>query len=247
MLQIKKYPRTKHIESSKWQHGDVRDFEPMKKLIGKNLIVEEKMDGSNSGISFIDGQLMLQSRGHYLVGNPREAHFSFFKQWANQHHISLKELLGERYIMYGEYLFATHCIFYDKLPSYFMEFDIYDKEKNIFLSTEKRQVLLNGVDFIHSVKVLGKGQYSSLKELLSLFGPSNFISDDPQKVFIENNPENNFMDELDFRGEMEGLYIKWEDSNQVLGNYKWIRASFIQTVLKSNHWIERKMIKNLCM
>jgi len=245
MDQILKYPRTKHIETSKWQTGDVRDYIAMSELKTKNLVIEEKMDGSNSGISFINGKLMLQSRGHYLLGHPRELHFSYFKQWANQHMIQLKELLGERYIMYGEYLFAIHCIFYDQLPAFFMEFDIYDKEERVFLSTERRQKMLEGVEFIKSVKVLGTGKFDSLKELLSLFGKSNFISENPQKVFSEKYPNNSSIHELDFKGEMEGLYIKWEDENKVLGNYKWVRASFIQTVLKSNHWVEKKMIKNL--
>lgn len=244
MNQILKYPRTTHIETSKWQTGDVRDFIPMNELVGKYLVIEEKMDGSNSGISFIDGKLMLQSRGHYLVGHPREAHFSFLKQWANIYYLSLKELLGERYIMYGEYLFATHCIFYDQLPDYFMEFDIFDKEKNIFLSTKKRREFLKGADFINSVKVLGEGQFNTLPDLLAQFGKSSFISENPKQVFEKQYPNIESVNELDFRGEMEGLYIKWENDTEVLGNYKWVRASFIQTVLNSDHWINRKMIKN---
>jgi hypothetical protein len=41
------------------------------------------MDGANCGISFNpDGELLLQSRGHYLTGGGREKHFTLFKQMA---------------------------------------------------------------------------------------------------------------------------------------------------------------------
>ncbi len=40
----------------------------------------------------------------------------------------LYELLKDRYIMYGEWLYAKHTVFYDNLTHYFMEFDIYDKK-----------------------------------------------------------------------------------------------------------------------
>ena len=44
--------------------------------------------------------------------------------------------------MYGEWLYAKHTVYYDALPHYFLEFDIYDKEQAIFLSTKKRKELL---------------------------------------------------------------------------------------------------------
>ena len=44
--------------------------------------------------------------------------------------------------MYGEWLYAKHSIYYDKLPHYFLEFDIFDREQKIFLDTETRHNLL---------------------------------------------------------------------------------------------------------
>ena len=48
---------------------------PFSEIAGRNLAVEEKCDGANSAVSFsADGELLLQSRGHYLTGGYRERH-----------------------------------------------------------------------------------------------------------------------------------------------------------------------------
>ncbi|HLG75255.1 MAG TPA: RNA ligase family protein, partial [Ktedonobacteraceae bacterium] len=156
MQKIYKYPRTNHLDGSGIQRGD-EDLSvmPIRGLAGQHVIVEEKMDGANSAISFSDdGTLLLQSRGHYLTGGPREKQFHLFKTWAYRYVNELQAALGERYILYGEWLYAKHTIFYTNLPHYFMEFDIYDKERDVFLSTEQRQTFLTALPFVVSVKVL---------------------------------------------------------------------------------------------
>lgn len=105
-----KYPRTPHIEGSRLQPGD-EDLSqiPFKTIQGKYIVVEEKVDGANTAVSAApDGELLLQSRGHYLCGGYREKHYNLLKQWANIHKDSLYRVLGSRYIMYGEWLYAKH-------------------------------------------------------------------------------------------------------------------------------------------
>src|SRR5262245_32278080 len=106
MDRIYKYPRTHHIEGSRLQEGDEDlDSVPFDSLKGRFIVVEEKLDGANSGISFDkDGTLLLQSRGHFLDGGARERQFALFKTWGNAHKQALWELLGSRYILYGEWL-----------------------------------------------------------------------------------------------------------------------------------------------
>ena len=68
MREIVKFPRTPHLEGSRTQRGDedVAIVSPLD-LRGQYLVVEEKLDGANSAISFDeDGTLILQSRGHVL-------------------------------------------------------------------------------------------------------------------------------------------------------------------------------------
>lgn len=130
---LKKYPRTPHLEGSRLQPGD-EDLSqiPFSDLKDKYLVIEEKIDGANSAISFSEeGELLLQSRGHYLTGGYRERHFNLLKQWANVHMDNFFDVLGTRYIMYGEWMYAKHSVYYDALPAYFMEFDIFDRERSI--------------------------------------------------------------------------------------------------------------------
>ena len=98
-LEILKYPRTPHLRGSRLQVGDLNDAMPYEALAGRHIVVEEKLDGANSALSFSnDGALLLQSRGHYLqidqMGG-RERQFNAFKQWARAHEAALLQLLEE--------------------------------------------------------------------------------------------------------------------------------------------------------
>ncbi len=158
MIPILKYPRTPHIAGSRLQPGD-EDLGVIapEVLEAGSLVIEEKLDGSNSGISFDrDGSLVLQSRGHVLTGGPREHQFNLLKRWANHYVAALRDILAGRYVMYGEWLYARHTIAYNQLPHYFLEFDMFDKDSGEFLSTERRASLLAGGPVL-SVPVLGTG------------------------------------------------------------------------------------------
>ena len=55
---------------------------------------------------------------------------------------ALWEVLGDRYVIYGEWALATHTIFYDALPALFLEDDIFDRVEGRFLSTRRRAALV---------------------------------------------------------------------------------------------------------
>lgn len=250
-LELKKYPRTHHIEGSKLQQGD-EDLSqiPFSAIKGKHIAVEEKIDGANSAVSFNEaGELLLQSRGHYLTGGYRERHYNLMKQWANVHRDKFYEVLGSRYIMYGEWMYAKHTVFYDALPHYFMEFDIFDRETKKFLDTPSRRKLVAQMPVV-SVPVLKEGIFQSKKELLDLIGPSNYIReghhDRLREYCLQNglDPER-ACQETDSSILMEGLYIKVEADGEVKERMKFVRASFLQTIAVSPvHWLERPIIPN---
>ncbi|HEY4355759.1 MAG TPA: RNA ligase family protein [Acidobacteriaceae bacterium] len=221
MRTIVKFPRTPHLEGSRTQPGDedVPIVSP-RDLRGRFLVVEEKVDGANSGISFdTNGTLILQCRGHVLSGGPRERQFDLFKRWANHHRAALWQVLGTRYVMYGEWLYARHTIRYDQLPHYFLEFDLLDTETEEFLGTDRRRNVLGGAPIV-SAPVLGSGNFDRLEHLL---GPSQCASTE----------------------RMEGLYIKWEEHGTVRGRYKFVRSSFLQAVEdQGEHWMDRPIEPN---
>jgi ATP-dependent RNA circularization protein (DNA/RNA ligase family) len=252
MDKIYKYPRTRHIEGSRIQAGD-EDLKNVKFEVIKDkfIVVEEKVDGANAGINFDEaGNLYLQSRGHFLNGGYGEKQFSLFKTWANSNKHNLRKILGSRYVMYGEWLYAKHTVFYDELTHYFMEFDIYDKMENKFLSTRKRREILEGCNFITSVLVLYEGKLNTLKELISFLGKSNFKSENCEEILKKQCEELNLSYEItrkqtDSSVLMEGLYLKFESEDEVIDRFKYVRSSFLNTISDSEtHWINRPIIPN---
>ncbi len=251
MADLLKFPRTPHLEGSRLQPGDEDlDAIPFSGIEGLYIVAEEKVDGGNCGISFsAAGDLLLQSRGHYLTGGAREAQFAPLKAWANRHHAMLRDLLEDRYVMYAEWVYAKHTIFYDALPHYFLEFDLLDRMTGVFLSTARRRERLAGLP-VCSVPVLFEGPAASLKSLTSLIGHSTFKSPDwasalrEQAVETDQDPER-VLSETDGRSEMEGLYIKVEDGERVIARCKYVRASFLDTVRSSrSHWMDRPILPN---
>lgn len=224
---------------------------PFSELQGRHLVVEEKLDGANCAVSFDEvGNLLLQSRGHYLDGGARERHFERLKGWATVHASALRARLGARYVMYGEWLYAKHTVFYDCLPHWFLEFDVFDRDLRQFLSTNARRALLEGLP-VGSVPVLHAGPLRSHAALVRLLGPSRFKSElwrdrlreqaRAQELNVERAER-----ETDSSDEMEGLYIKDEEHDQVVARFKFVRASFLTTVTDSgSHWLARPILPNL--
>jgi hypothetical protein len=251
MLTLHKYPRTQHLRGSRLGHGDEDlDQVPFSELAGKFVVAEEKLDGANAGLSFDEaGQLWLQCRGHYLGGGPRERQFNLFKQWASTHAADLYSVLGSRHVLYGEWLYAKHTVFYDRLPHYFHEFDVLDRQTGEFLSTRRRRELLEGLPVV-SVPVLFSGKVSHLEELLSLISPSLYKSPKWRESLRESaeaeglDPEQ-VARETDRSDLMEGLYVKAEEADSVVGRYKYVRADFHSTILDSGtHWARRPILPN---
>ncbi|WP_027342256.1 RNA ligase family protein [Hamadaea tsunoensis] len=242
-----KYPRTPHLAGSRLQPGD-HDLAqvPFEHVRGRHLVVEEKLDGANAGISFdADGTLRLQSRGHYLAGGPREKQFAVFKSWAATLADRLRPVLTDRFVLYGEWLYALHTVYYDALPHYFCEFDVLDTRTGEFLSTDRRRELLAGLP-VASVPVLRAGRFTAAGELTGLIGPSTCRTvawrGSLAAACAAAGVEVHTADTAD---DMEGLYIKVEEDGRVVERYKWVRASFLTAILDSGtHWADRPIVAN---
>lgn len=119
---MKKLPRTLHIEGSGLAHRDDPDAIQFNKLAGELLYIEEKVDGSGVSI-FFDDKLELQvwHRGSPATGKE----FNKLRGWALAHQDNLFAVLEDRYHLFGEWMLHKHTIFYDRLPQYFLESDIY--------------------------------------------------------------------------------------------------------------------------
>lgn len=251
MFTFIKYPRTPHLVGSRLQPGDDTVGQvDLASLTGGEFVWEEKIDGANAAVSFSsEGRLMLQSRGHVLTGGAREGQFSLFKAWASCHEQVFLDLLGTRYVMYGEWCFAKHTVFYDRLPHYFLEFDIFDRERQSFLATDERHALLAGSPVI-SVPVVHRGRLTTEKQVRQLIRPSLYKSADWEESLRVSALEAGIdPDEAGRQTEQsslsEGLYLKHESGGAVVGRYKYVRADFLQAIAESgSHWAERPLLPN---
>jgi len=227
-----KYPRTPHLFGSKGTDDDkhLSEAESLSFIANDSLIIEEKIDGTNVGIHFSDdGQMMLQCRGH-LITEGMHPQYDLFKQWTTVKRATMEQRLENRFILFGEWVYARHSVFYQQLTHYFFEFDIYDKQNSLFLDLEQRLALLDR-STIQTVPIIHTGKISR-KDLQGLIGPSKFDSQ-----FV--NPESNRTDNL-----MEGLYLRIEADGVVTGRAKIVRPEFVEKIKKSTHWQHQPMVAN---
>ena len=227
-----KYPRTPHLFGSKGTDDDkhLSEAESNRFIADDSLIAEEKIDGTNVGIHFSDeGELVLQCRGH-LITEGMHPQYDLFKQWATVKRYVLEQRLENRFLLFGEWMYARHSVHYRQLTHYFFEFDIYDKEIGAFLDLERRLDLLAGAG-IETVPFLRHGALKR-SELEALIGPSKFDSQ-------FENPLTHRTDNL-----MEGLYLRTEADGVVTGRAKFVRSEFVEKIKQSTHWQHRAMVPN---
>jgi hypothetical protein len=243
-----KLPRTLHLEGSRLKPGESDpDAKEFNKLAGQFLVIEEKVDGTGVSISLDNHwNFIIEHRGS--AASSKE--FNLLHDWADKHWEDLLMLLGERYVLFGEWMYNKHTIFYDNLPHFFLESDIYDKEREVWLSTSARNNLLKDHNYIKQVPVLAAFKPSALWQITNLINKTNFQSKNWKETLKEKclmmgiNLEKS-LKETDQSGLMEGLYIKHEDDFKVIGRYKYVRYEFLQSILNSEtHLIDRVTINN---
>lgn len=231
--QFFKYPRTPHLVGSDGTADDKRldRASSLRILADSSLIVEEKVDGTNVGIHFsTSGRMVLQCRGHEITAG-MHPQYDLFKQWVMVKRSVLEAMLEDRFLLYGEWLYARHSIHYRNLPHYFFEFDMFDKKEQRFLDLEHRLNLLSGTG-IQTVPVIHRGA-TRIEALNKLIGPSQFDSE-------FENPVTGRTDNL-----MEGVYLRTEANQQVMARAKFVRPEFTERVKLSQHWQQQKMVPNL--
>lgn len=173
------------------------------------LVVEEKVDGANLGISFdAEGNIRAQNRGAYLH-LPSAGQWKKLSEWLSPRIDALFEQLTERYILFGEWCYAQHSVIYDRLPDWFLGFDIFDKSTSKFFSCSRRDEAFQALG-ISQVPVVKRGRFS-LPKLKSLLSQSK-LSDEPA----------------------EGLYLRLDRGDWLEQRAKLVRPTFIRSV--EQHW-----------
>lgn len=184
------------------------------------VTVEEKIDGANLGISFTtDGSIRLQNRGHWIT-EPYIGQWKPLNLWLNARENQLFDSLLDRYILFGEWCYATHSIYYDSLPDWFIAFDIFDKKSEKFLSVAKRNVIAVQAG-VHVIAPLFSGVFS--KDMLDSYLCKSKYGNEKR----------------------EGLYFRIDSADFLLFRAKYVRKDFLQT--PGVHWSKQELRRNgLC-
>ncbi len=216
-----KFPSTPHLAllGNIEVRGDkvLSKFERDEFLL-QELVVEEKVDGANLGISFDEnGVIRFQNRGGYLHC-PDKGQWKKLFDWITPMNDVLFDNLTDRYILFGEWCYAQHSVVYNRLPDWFLGFDIYDKLTARFFSCIRRNKMFRAIG-ISKVPQVAVGHFT-LSELRNLLSPSHF-SDTPS----------------------EGLYLRCNQGEWLIQRAKLVRPAFIQSV--EQHWSRSGIKPNL--
>lgn len=217
MSEFFRFPHTPHLT---WLGGDaprddkVLDPAEGKALLAGSVLVEEKLDGANLGLSLADdGQLRAQNRGQYLQ-EPHAGQFSRLPAWLAQHGEAIREVLRPELLLFGEWCAARHSLDYAALPDWFLLFDVYDRHAGKFWSSVRRNAL---------------AEKAGLKRVPQLFCGITSV-----KALIEHvqNTPSHFRN-----GPLEGLVIRCESADWCESRAKIVRAGFVQAI--ELHWRRR--------
>ena len=222
MTDFFRFPHTPHLA---WLGpGTPRDDKVLspaeaRALLAGEVIVEEKLDGANLGVSVdsADG-LRLQNRGQYLVP-PFGGQFTRAASWLARHEGELTAALGETLILFGEWCAARHSVVYDHLPDWFIAFDIYDRGGGKFWSTARRDAWAAALG-LAVVPVLARRRMTLAEvEALVMTGTSRFGA----------TP-------------VEGVIVRREDAAFLEQRAKLVRPDFTQAI--GEHWRSRRIAWN---
>ena len=206
-----KFPRTQHLVNLGAATDDdlICTTSPTTSLQG-DIAVEEKVDGGCMGFSLAsDLSILVQNRSRYITSKTH-AQYAKVGYWVESHQQQLFDLLyrddqmPERFMLFGEWLAATHAIHYTVLPDLFLAFDLYDRLKDEFVSRPVLSALL---------KDTGIQQVPLMKQVTGSI-TTHYLSQmtDSQSAFRD--------------GPVEGVYVRVQDNGKTLHRYKIVRADF---------------------
>lgn len=212
-----KYPRTFHFPWSPGGTSDDKIAKDVSRLIGTEIVMTEKVDGSNTCMT----REACFSRSH--AGPPTHASFDAFKAM----HDYVKYQIPEGVEVFGEWCFALHSIPYENLPAYFMVIGIREGDRWWAWNKVLRFCGMNGLETVPEVFKGSVENEKHLRDLVVLHAqlPSH-ISAAPK---------------YEREGVVVRFYQEFDDADFSKCVMKWVRANHVQT---SEHWKNQAIVKN---
>lgn len=152
-----KYPRSFHLPWSPGGTSDDRRLSDVAGLVGVEIVVTEKCDGSNLAYT----RRAVFSRSH--AGPPAHPSFALAKAT----HGRIAHLLSEGISVFCEYCYAVHSIVYDRLPDYSLVFGVRDDVEGQWWGWDMTAAQAADLG-LPTVPVLFRGAVASEAELRAL-------------------------------------------------------------------------------
>ncbi|WP_291992773.1 RNA ligase family protein [Candidatus Accumulibacter sp. ACC003] len=219
MTDFFRFPSTPHLA---WLGGgdiprDDKLLSPadVAELLSGEVVVEEKLDGANLGISLaLDGTLRAQNRGQYLA-SAHAGQFARLPSWLAQHGDPLNAVLTPSLILFGEWCAARHSLDYSALPDWFLLFDVYDRDAGRFWSARRRDALARETGLFTVPHVAqGRTTLAEVKRIV-MSTSSHYRASQP----------------------FEGVVVRRESSDWCEARAKVVRPDFNQSI--DTHWRRR--------
>jgi hypothetical protein len=153
---MSKYNRTYHLSWSPGATNDDRISDSVNSLLGKEIVITEKLDGENCGMT---------DKGVYARSHAAFTTSPWSREVRSLHKLSVEDELGDGVYLFGENMEGIHSIEYTNLTSYFYIFGV--RDNNIWVPWDKVEEYSYLLD-IPTVPVLFRGVVNTEKELKDL-------------------------------------------------------------------------------
>ena len=106
--------------------------------VGEDIVIQEKIDGSNASICYDEESGILKAFSRRLELNADNTLNGFWDYVQTLNLDTFKEILGSRYIVFGEWMGAKHAIKYpENVYGKFWMFDVWDAQTEQYLPYEE--------------------------------------------------------------------------------------------------------------
>lgn len=106
--------------------------------VGEDIVIQEKIDGSNASIRYDEESGTLKAFSRRLELNADNTLNGFWDYVQTLNLDTFKEILGNRYIVFGEWMGAKHAIKYpENVYGKFWMFDVWDTQTEQYLPYEE--------------------------------------------------------------------------------------------------------------
>jgi len=212
-LGYKAYGSIPHLPGSRKGPGDHGISEGQARMCCKKakdkhdeVIIQEKLDGSNVAIAKIDGQIVPLSRSGYRAEtSPYEQHH-FFAKWVFRNYDRFM-WLEEKQRLAGEWLAQAHSTRYDLSHEPFVAFDIMTRQLRLSYDNFLEKIKLG--NFI-SPRLIHRGDPFSVEDCLKVLEPSGHGAIGPVEGAVwrvESKGSVNFLAKFVRPEKKDGIYL----------------------------------------